>query len=29
MIDDYKLDGVLNKIKLIVGIENFDDTKIL
>ena len=29
MFDDYILDEVLNKIKEIVGIEKFDDTKIL
>ena len=28
MFDDYILDEVLNKIKEIVGIERFDDTKI-
>ena len=29
MFDDYILDEVLNKIKDIVGIEKFDDIKIL
>ena len=29
MVDDYMLDKVLNKIKEIIGIKNFDDTKIL
>ena len=29
MFDDYMLDKVLVKIKEIVGIEKFDDTKIL
>ena len=29
MVDDYLLDRVLDKIKKIIGIENFDDTKIL
>ena len=29
MVDDYVLDKVLNKIKKIIGIGRFDDTKIL
>ena len=29
MIDDYMLDKVLEKIKDIIGIKKFDDTKIL
>ena len=29
MIDDYYLDKVFNKIKVIIGIEIFDNTKIL
>ena len=29
MVDDYLLDKVLDKIKEIIGIEKFDDTKIL
>ena len=29
MVDDYMLDKVLSKIKEIIGIKNFDDTKIL
>ena len=29
MVDDYMLGKVLNKIKEILGIEKFDDTKIL
>ena len=29
MVDDYMLDKVLDKIKKIIGIEKFDDTKIL
>ena len=29
MTDDYMLNGVLNKIKTIIGIEKIDDTKIL
>ena len=29
MVDDYMLDKVLDKIKEIIGIEKFDDTKIL
>ena len=29
MTDDYMLDNVLDKIKEIIGIEEFDDTKIL
>ena len=29
MIDDYILDKVLGKIKMIIDIEKFDDTKIL
>ena len=28
MTDDYMLDNVLDKIKEIIGIEEFDDTKI-
>ena len=29
MVDDYILDKVLDKIKMILGIEKFDNTKIL
>ena len=29
MVDDYMLDKILDKIKEIMGIEKFDDTKIL
>ena len=29
MVNDYLLDKVLDEIKEIIGIENFDDTKIL
>ena len=29
MVDDYMLDKILDKIKEIIGIEKFDDTKIL
>ena len=29
MVDDYMLDKVLDKIKMILGIEKFDNTKIL
>ena len=29
MVDDYMLDKVLNKIKIIIGIEKFDGTKML
>ena len=29
MVDNYKLDEVLNRIKKMIGIEKFDDTKIL
>ena len=29
MVDNYKLDEVLDRIKEIIGIEKFDDTKIL
>ena len=29
MTDDYMLNGVLNKIKTVIGIEKIDDTKIL
>ena len=29
MVDDYILDKVLDKVKEIIGIEKFDDTKIL
>ena len=29
MVDDYMLDKVLSKIKEIIGIKNFVDTKIL
>ena len=27
MVDDYMLDKVLNKIRMIIGIEKFDGTK--
>ena len=29
MVDDYMVDKVLDKVKEIIGIEKFDDTKIL
>ena len=29
MVGDYMLDKVLDKIKMIIGIKKFDDTKIL
>ena len=29
MVDNYKLDEVLDRIKEIIGIEKFDNTKIL
>ena len=29
MVDNYKLDEILDRIKEIIGIEKFDDTKIL
>ena len=29
IVDDYMLDKVLDKIKMIIGFEKFDDTKIL
>lgn len=29
MTNDYMLDGVLDKIKMIVGIEKLDNTKVL
>ena len=29
MVDDYMADNVLDKIKEIIGIEKFDDTKVL
>ena len=29
MVDDYMLDKVLDKIKMIIGIKKFDDSKVL
>ena len=29
MVDDYMLDKVLDKIKEVIGIERFDDAKVL
>ena len=29
MVDDYILDKALDKVKEIIGIEKFDDTKVL
>ena len=29
MVDDYMLDKVLDKIKMIIGIKKFDDAKVL